>query len=201
MDGRSSTQTAIITVVPTNDASIALDQAAAGAEDAPITAALALSDIDFDDLSFALVAGGAPINGAFTYTPDVDFNGDDEFTDQVNNGAGGQDVATVSLTITAVNDAPTAPAALAAGEEDGVISGRLQASNPEGDAVTFRHAPCGGPTNGSFDLMAAGAFTFVPAANFNGVDQATIIVADPIGAETTQTLASDVVPGNDQPVA
>ena len=47
-------------------------------------------------------------NGTLTYTPDADFNGSDSFTFKANDGTGGFDTATVTLTVTAVNDAPVA---------------------------------------------------------------------------------------------
>ena len=45
-------------------------------------------------------------NGSFTYTPSLNFNGADSFTYKANNGSFDSNVVTVSLTVTAVNDAP-----------------------------------------------------------------------------------------------
>jgi VCBS repeat-containing protein len=72
------------------------------------------SDAEGDDLTVSLVSnvsnGSLTLNadGSFTYTPDADFNGSDSFTYTVNDGAGTSTVATVTLTVTAVNDAPVA---------------------------------------------------------------------------------------------
>ena len=46
-------------------------------------------------------------DGSFDYTPAANYNGPDSFTYRANDGTFGA-VATVSLTVTAVNDAPTA---------------------------------------------------------------------------------------------
>jgi len=46
-------------------------------------------------------------DGGFTYLPTADFNGGDSFTYTVSDGQGGTATGTVSLTVTAVNDAPT----------------------------------------------------------------------------------------------
>lgn len=47
-------------------------------------------------------------SGAFTYSPDDDFNGNDTFTYQANDGRGNLSApATVTITVNAVNDAPT----------------------------------------------------------------------------------------------
>ena len=54
--------------------------------------------------------GGAVVNngdGTFTYTPALNFTGIDTFTYTVSDGAL-SDVATVTITVTPVNDAPVA---------------------------------------------------------------------------------------------
>jgi hypothetical protein len=45
-------------------------------------------------------------NGGFTYDPDPDFNGPDGFSYRASNGQAQSDLASVSLTVTAVNDLP-----------------------------------------------------------------------------------------------
>src|SRR5439155_23026070 len=47
-------------------------------------------------------------NGSFTYTPAANFNGSDSFTYKASDGVAQSNVATVTLTISAVNDAPVA---------------------------------------------------------------------------------------------
>ena len=39
-------------------------------------------------------------DGAFTYTPDANYNGTDSFTYTVSDGNGGTDTATVTITVT-----------------------------------------------------------------------------------------------------
>ena len=46
-------------------------------------------------------------NGAFTYTPAANFNGSDSFSYRASDGSALSNVATVSLTVTATDDAPT----------------------------------------------------------------------------------------------
>ena len=45
-------------------------------------------------------------DGSFTYTPADDFNGPDSFTYKANDGTADSNTVTVTLTVTAVNDAP-----------------------------------------------------------------------------------------------
>jgi len=56
--------------------------------------------------------------GSFTYTPVANFNGGDSFTYKVNDGELDSAVATVTLTIVAVNDAPVATDAQMTSAED-----------------------------------------------------------------------------------
>ena len=57
-------------------------------------------------------------DGTYSYTPDANYNGTDSFTCKVNDGELDSNVATVNLTITAVNDAPVAVDTQAATDED-----------------------------------------------------------------------------------
>src|SRR5207302_6668871 len=56
-----------------------------------------------DDGTLALNA-----DGSFTYTPALNFNGSDSFTYKANDGTTDSNVATVTIAINAVNDAPVA---------------------------------------------------------------------------------------------
>ncbi|NEU06697.1 hypothetical protein GZH53_00070, partial [Flavihumibacter sp. R14] len=47
-------------------------------------------------------------DGSFTYTPNANFNGTDSFTYKVSDGTLESNIATVTLTVTPVNDAPVA---------------------------------------------------------------------------------------------
>jgi VCBS repeat-containing protein len=77
------------------------------------------SDPDGDPLTAVLVAGPSHgsltlnANGSFSYTPAADVAGADSFSYRASDGTLTSNVATVTLTVTPVNDAPTA--AVAAG--------------------------------------------------------------------------------------
>jgi VCBS repeat-containing protein len=70
------------------------------------------TDADANPLTALLVSNAAQgtllfnANGSFTYTPTPNFNGADGFTYKANDGQADSNVATVSLNITPVNDAP-----------------------------------------------------------------------------------------------
>jgi uncharacterized delta-60 repeat protein len=79
--------------------------------------------------------------GTFTYTPAPDFNGSDEFTYTVSDGDGGSATGTVSITVTPVNDAPTAPtlsaATLAENQPVGTVVGLLSTTDIDSTAFAF----------------------------------------------------------------
>ena len=117
----SADQTFTITVNAVNDAPVAANGAASGNEDTIITGTLSASDIDSISLTYSRVANAAHGNvtvhadGTFSYTPNADFNGTDSFTYKANDGALDSNVASVSLTVHPVNDAPVATNGAASG--------------------------------------------------------------------------------------
>ena len=82
-------------------------------EDTSVNGTVTATDADNDTLTFSLDSspsnGSAVVNtdGSLTYSPNQNFNGNDSFTVAVSDGNGGSDIATVSISITPVNDAPS----------------------------------------------------------------------------------------------
>src|SRR4029078_711807 len=95
-----------------------------------------------DVLAYAVVqppahgtlGGTAP---GLTYTPAANYNGPDRFTFKVNDGQLDSNVATVSITVRPVNDAPGANDQTVATDEDTPLAITLTASDIEGDALTY----------------------------------------------------------------
>ncbi len=80
-----------------------------------------------------------PISGNPIYTPpNADFNGTDTFTYTIDDGNGGTDTATVSVTVAAVNDGPDAIDDTATTSEDTpvTIAVRGNDTDTEGDVLT-----------------------------------------------------------------
>ncbi len=107
-------------------------------EDTPLIVAapgVLANDSDSDPLTAVLVSGPANgtlvlnEDGTFSYVPDDNYYGTDSFTYRAYDGAAYSDSATVTITVTSVNDAPTiaAPTTLPATEDlpiklDGLIT-------------------------------------------------------------------------------
>src|SRR5207248_2493085 len=111
----SNVATVNLSVAPVNDAPVANAQNVTTAEDTPQAITLTASDVDGDTLASSIVSG--PSHGSLTgtapnvtYTPAANYNGPDSFTFKANDGTADSAAATISITVTAVNDAPVANA-------------------------------------------------------------------------------------------
>jgi hypothetical protein len=108
----TNTANVTITVNPVNDAPEASDVSVTTQEDSLINIDLSGSDIEGDALTYSIVSGanhgtlGAISGNQIAYTPSADYHGDDSFTYKVSDGSVDSLIATVSATITSVNDAP-----------------------------------------------------------------------------------------------
>ncbi len=108
--GLCANATATINVLPVNESPVANDDNFTLKENQILTDAVNKNDTDpnSDPLTYTIIAqpihGQIRINsdGSFTYTPDKDYTGNDEFTYKACDPAGACDEATVSLVIQAV---------------------------------------------------------------------------------------------------
>jgi hypothetical protein len=141
-DEYTDSQPITVTVTPVNDAPVANGTSVETDEDQMVVVSLSGSDIDGDNLSFSLVGnathGIVTLNGSLaTYTPSVNYNGDDSFTFSVSDGSDSSS-ASVSIVVSAVNDAPEI-VGLSDQEidEDGVLTIHLEGSDVDGDLFTY----------------------------------------------------------------
>ncbi len=104
-----------LTVDEVNLAPVAADVSATTDEDTLTTVTLVGTDVDapVQALTYSVVAGptngtlGAILGDQVDYTPNLNWNGTDSFTYKVNDGVTDSAVATVTITVDPVNDAPT----------------------------------------------------------------------------------------------
>src|SRR6056297_929309 len=100
------------------------------------------------------------------------------------------------------NDAPVASDDTATTDEDNSINGDVgdEASDADGDALTFSVDSGDEPENGAVTMNADGTYTYDPNDDFNGTDSFTYTVSDGIETDTaTVTVTVNAV--NDAPVA
>jgi large repetitive protein len=202
--GTSNPATRVITVTPVNDAPVAQPGSASGDEDTVISGIAVATDVDSPTLTYSLVSGPASgsvvVNpdGTFSYTPNANFNGTDSFTFQASDGALASNTATVTITVTPVNDAPVAQDGSASGDEDTVITGTAVATDI--DSPTLTYALVSGPQHGAVVVNSNGSFSYTPDADYNGADSFTFQASDGALASNAATVTITVNPVNDAPV-
>jgi tricorn protease-like protein len=185
----------VITVTPVNDTPVAVGGTLATVEDVSEFEQLQAADVDGDPLTFSVVTPPAhgtvtiitPSLGVFRYTPALNYHGPDSFTFRASDGGTVSNVATVSVTVAPVNDAPIASSVVVSTQEAVAANGTLPATDVDGDALTFTVVTP--PTRGTLTITNAvtGAFTYVPNAGARGYDTFTFAAADSAGASSTAT--------------
>jgi len=210
----SANATVTITINAVNDAPMAVNDAYTTNEDTPLTIAapgvLANdTDVDNDPLSAILVTpvsnGTLTLNanGSFTYTPAANFSGSDSFTYRANDGSLNSNVATVTITINAVNDAPVVVNDSYTTNKDTPLTitapGVLTNDN-DGENSPLTAILVNGPANGTLSLNANGGFTYTPNLNFSGTDSFTYQANDGSLNSAVAAVTITVNPATGNPV-
>src|SRR5206468_4531191 len=108
-------------------------------------------------------------------------NGPDSFTYRATDGQATSAVATVSITVTPVNDAPIANNDSYTNAEDTVLSIPLPGvlgNDTDVDGDTLTAVLASNPTHGTLMLNPNGSFIYTPATNYNGPDSFTYRAPD-----------------------
>jgi hypothetical protein len=175
---------------------LAFGDSATTLEDTAVTFDVANNDSLLSGLPFTLAITVAPLNGtvtisggSVTYTPGLNFNGDDSFTYSVTQNS--QTVtAEVSISITPVNDAPSIDSQLTIRAVDGSTAlTDLSISDVDGDELTVT---IGGTDADSFEYVD-GAIVFKTAPDSFSKNSYSITVSVSDGTLTTEAELSIVV--------
>jgi len=161
--------------------------------------------------------GTATVNadGSITYEPNAGFTGTESFDYQVCCAESGLcEVATVSVTVNATAENPTATDDAANVDQDGTVTIDL-IGNDEG-CDEYEVTLTSDPANGSVTVDADGNATYTPDAGFNGTDafdyqiccvesglcdEATVtITVDEVAAECTAAVDDNVMTASGTPI-
>lgn len=206
--GNTDTATVTVTVEAVNDDPVANDDTASTDEDTPVDINVLGNDTDVDGDDLTVTEATSPdgdvvINpdGTLTFTPAENFNGDTTIIYTISDGNGGEDTATVNVTVNAVNDDPVANDDAYTTDEDTeiTVSPLDNDSDVDGDTLTITEITQ--PANGAAVLNADGTITYTPNDDFAGEDTITYTVSDGNGGTDTATVTFTVSGVNDGPDA
>lgn len=188
--------------------------------------------VNFDNISISVASGGATLlandtggattavldtppshgtfslgaNGTFTYTPALNYNGQDTFTYHATDGTSSSNIATVTITVTPVNDAPVALAdgpyttpedtELTVLPATGLLANDTDVENQALTAVLAVDS-----NNGDAVINPNGGFTFTPAPNFTGTATFTYRASDGTAQSLPVTVTVNVTNLPDAPTA
>lgn len=197
-----------------NAAPAVADDGMALVEDGSATITLKATDPDAADThTFTVVTPPPATAGSVfvsvnkvTFTPSPNWNGTTTFTYKATDQAGAaSNIATVTVTVSPVNDAPTAANGNLATTEDKAASMVLPFDDVdlsfEGDSHTIAilNAPSASAGTAALD---GGKLTFTPAPDWYGTTSLTYQVTDRAGVTSNVgTITINVTPVNDAPVA
>ena len=175
-------------------------------EDTAVSGTINVTDVDTDSADLTYSASGAEFGtvaftsgGAFTYTPNANANGTDEFTVTVSDGDK-TDTVTVNVTIDAVDDAPTLSVAYAGGSDVGIMEGAdsansivLNASAEDIDSESIVFSLSGTDAD-SFTISSQGVVTLNEAADYETQPIYSFnVVATADGKEATELVTLNVI--------
>jgi VCBS repeat-containing protein len=160
------------------------------------------TDIDHNALSAAKVSdaahGTVVVNsdGSFSYAPAADYSGPDSFSYKASDGHL-DSTATVTITVTAVNDPPTAVNDTFNTSENAALTNNVLTNDTDPDTAhsALSATLVSGPAHAaSFTLNADGSFTYAPVADYNGPDSFSYKASDGTASSNTGTVAITVTP-------
>jgi PKD repeat protein len=190
----------------TNDISATTD------EDTPVTLTLDATEIDGDSYSFAIITQpsngtlGTISNNQVTYTPNENWNGEDTFTFEATDDKtfNRRNIATATITVNAVNDAPVANDVTASMNENKIaglyqpVTITLDVTDVEGDDLTY--SIVGTPSNGTLGSISDNQIIYTPSQDYNGEDTFTYKANDGTADSNTATVTVTINAVNDAPV-
>lgn len=168
-----------------------------------ISAAGTVTAVDLNGLPLTYSQFSSPANGTasvdsngnWIYTPNLNFTGTDEFFVLVTNSAGGSTLS--KITITVVNQPPTAPSYNVTTFRDTPVTGAVVGIDPNGDALIYTEFSA--PTNGTVTVNNDGTWTYTPNSGFVGTDNFIVLVSDGRGGTDLSAVNIVVLQPNTPP--
>ena len=166
-------------------------------EDNSLSGQLQATDGNGDSLTFHLVDNVAQGqlqlsgDGSFVFTPAVNFNGEERFSFKVNDGKEDSSAATVTLSVSPVNDAPEQADLQIASRGSQPVILALPMTDVDGDKLTVNIESQG--SKGQASVNAEGQLVYIPTADSRGLDSFTLTLSDgELSTRVTVTVDNDL---------
>jgi len=213
----SKTISFTITINPINDAPIAVDDSILVNEGATIAVVtnnattLTNNDTDVDNLSLTATIVTQPTNGSvtlntngtFSYTHNGSETTSDSFTYKANDGLLDSNIATVTINVTPVNDAPVGNNDSFTVNEGATVTVLLNSqtsvlhNDTDAENNTLTVSVVATPTNGTVTLNSSGTFSYTHNDTETTTDSFTYKVNDGLLDSNITTVSITVIPVND----
>ena len=189
-------------------APVAMPDTALTLEDTSVTIPVLANDTDVNGDPLTMTGftqganGSVALNpdGTLNYTPSPNFSGVDSFSYTVSDGAL-TSIGTVLVTVTPVNDPPSAVGDAVTINEDTAVTLNVLANDTDVDGDVLTVHALTEAAHGSVLLNPDGSVTYRSVPNFYGEDAFTYTVADGHGGTATTIVSVTVSPVNDPPLA
>ena len=205
-DGASDSELAVvnITITAVNDAPVvSFSPILTGEENVTYNTDVDASDVEGDVLIFSLLSSPIgmtidSVTGAINWLPNFDQAGNHPVMVAVTDTSGASDTANFEINITNTNQFPVASNISITTDEDQAQSVTLVGNDNDGDVISYtvQTQPVNGVLSGT-----APNLTYIPNANFYGVDSFTYLVNDGVLDSSVANVAITISASNDAPVA
>ncbi len=197
-DGFGGQQSANVTVnvAPENLPPVAVNDSASANAGVGVSINVLANDSDPEGDALSVVSVGQPGNGSalisggvVIYTADAGFSGTDTFSYTIEDTAGNQASAQVTVTVTA-GSPPVAVDDVFMIDMNmlGVFDVLANDSDPDGDPITL-DSIVSPPSNGTISINADGTVSYGPEFQFFGSDEFVYSISDSFGNTATATVS------------
>ena len=201
-DGEGGSATATVNITVVNIAPVAADDSVSVESGEAADIQVLNNDSDEDGSSLTIISVSQPANGqvtinndgTVTYVSNAGYEGSDSFTYTISDSDGGESTATVSVTVLSPNNAPVAndDAYFTTMNNPVTINPLDNDSDPDGDVLTLVSVNTDGSLGTVIDINADGTITYVPPADWCGLDSFTYTISDG-RVEVTATVTIEVL--------
>lgn len=189
-----------------NNNPVAYSQAVQAMEDGVSSFTLTASDPDGDWLQYSILSD--PLHGMLsgsapymTYVPDAEYFGQDSVTFLASDSFGGSSTATVTISVTSVNDMPAAYDDSASTAQGVAVTIPVLDNDEDVETEMLVITSTSTPQGGATQINGDESVTYIPYPEFSGSDYFTYTISDGEGGSATAGVAITVNAVQQEPPA